>query len=167
MLWCPLLTSHPKRAFGFFPQGEVVNPKPSSWSTSAEDIAAGNPYPLWSDKDNEIHRLQWEHLRLCIEMVNKAQECSDSDECGLFGRIARGFLDAAEHSCQFWWASRRPHWEVNMVFRGLADQGQAALNASRSVELSGASRDQKRLAWRRRLTAVELYRQVMDELVRT
>jgi alpha-amylase/alpha-mannosidase (GH57 family) len=55
-----------------FPRGEVVEPKPSSWSTSVEDLAAGNPYPLWLDKDNEIHRLQWEHLRLCIDVVNKA-----------------------------------------------------------------------------------------------
>jgi hypothetical protein len=35
------------------------------------------------------------------------------------------------------------------------------------VELSGASREQKRLAWRRRLAAVEMYRQIMDELVRS
>jgi hypothetical protein len=52
-----------------------------------------------------------------------------------------------------------------MVFRGLVEQGQAALNASRAVELSGASREQKRLAWRRRLATLEIYRQVMDELV--
>jgi alpha-amylase/alpha-mannosidase (GH57 family) len=97
-----------------FPQGGVVSPKPSSWSTSAEDIAAGNPYPLWMDKDNEIHRLQWEHLCLCIEIVNKAQECTDTEECSLFGRIARGLLDMAEHSCQFWWASRRPWWDTAM-----------------------------------------------------
>jgi len=54
-----------------------------------------------------------------------------------------------------------------MVFRGLADQGQAALNSARAVELSGASREHKRLAWRRRLAGLELYRQVIDELVRS
>ena len=49
-----------------------------------------------------------------------------------------------------------------MVFRGLVEQGQAALNASRAVELSGAPREQKRLAWRRRLATVESYRHIMD-----
>jgi alpha-amylase/alpha-mannosidase (GH57 family) len=102
-----------------FPRGEAVELKPSSWSTSAEDIAAGNPYPLWLDKDNEIHRLQWEHLHICIEMVNKAQECGGNDECRLFGRIARDLLDIAEYSCQFWWASRKPMWDINLIHTGL------------------------------------------------
>lgn len=150
-----------------FPHMEGCWPLASSWSTSADDLARGVPYPLWNDPGNHVHGLLWEHLSLCIELQQQAEQCADNPPSQWHTNIARNILDSALHSCQFWWASRRPHWEVNMVFRGLADQGQAALNASRAVELSGASRDQKRLAWRRRLTAVELYRQVMDELVRT
>ena len=41
-----------------FSSSEVVDPKHSSWSTTPEDIDAGNPYPLWQDKNNEIHQLQ-------------------------------------------------------------------------------------------------------------
>ena len=32
-----------------FPKGKIIEPKPSSWSTTADDLAAGNPYPLWQE----------------------------------------------------------------------------------------------------------------------
>jgi hypothetical protein len=150
-----------------FPHIEGCWPLASSWSTTADDLARGVPYPLWNDPANHVHGLLWEHLTLCIELQQQAEQCADNPPSQWHASIARNILDTALHSCQFWWASRRPHWEVNMVFRGLADQGQAALNSSRAVELSGASREQKRLAWRRRLAAVEMYRQIMDELVRS
>jgi len=148
-----------------FPHLEGCWPLASSWSTTADDLARGVPYPLWNDPGNPIHGPLWEHLALCIELQQQAEQCADNPPSQWHASIARNILDTAVHSCQFWWASRRPHWEVNMVFRGLTDQGQAALNACRAVELSGASRDQKRLAWRRRLAALELHRQVVEELV--
>ena len=49
-----------------------VEPRASSWSTTNEDIKAGNPYPLWYDKKNKIHRFQWEHLGICIKLVYSA-----------------------------------------------------------------------------------------------
>jgi hypothetical protein len=149
-----------------FPHLEGCWPLASSWSTTADDLARGVLYPLWNDPDNDIHRLLWEHLALCIELQEQAEQCSDNPPSRWHTGIARNILDTAVHSCQFWWASRRPHWDVNMVFRGLTAQGQAALNACRALELSGASREQKRLAWHRRLAALELYREVVEELVR-
>jgi hypothetical protein len=148
-----------------FPHIEGCWPLASSWSTTADDLARGVPYPLWNDPGNHIHGLLWEHLTLCIELQQQAEQCADSPPSQWHTGIARNILDTALHSCQFWWASRRPHWDVNMVFRGLVEQGQAALNASRAVEISGAPREQKRLAWRRRLATLELYRQIMDDLV--
>ena len=146
----------------FFPLGEMVSPKPSSWSTSAEDIAAGNPYPLWLGKDNEIHRLQWEHLRLCIEMVNKAQECANTDECSYFGRIARGLLDMAEHSCQFWWASRRPMWDINLIHLGLIDQWRAIVNAYRAITKSGADAETKTNYYHKVVAARDVRNKIVD-----
>jgi len=145
-----------------FPAGETVSPKPSSWSTSAEDIAAGNPYPLWMDKDNEIHRLQWEHLRLCVEMVNKAQECANSDECSNFGRIARGLLDTAEHSCQFWWASRRPTWDINLIHLGLIDQWRAIVNAYRAINKSEADAETKTNYYHKVVAANDIRNKIVD-----
>lgn len=149
-----------------FPHLEGCWPLASSWSTTADDLARGVLYPLWNDPDNHIHRLLWEHLTLCIEAQQQAEQCSDNPPSRWHAGIGRNILDSALHSCQFWWASRRPHWDVNMVFRGLTGQSQALLNACRAVELSEASREQKRLAWHRRLAAMELYRQVVDELIR-
>lgn len=149
---------------GIFPQGEAVSPKPSSWSSSAEDIAAGNPYPLWLDKDNEIHRLQWEHLRLCIETVNKARECADGDECNFFGRIARGLLDKAEHSCQFWWASRRPMWDINLIHLGLIDQARCIVNAYRAISKSGADAETKTNFYHKIVAARDIRNKIEDRL---
>jgi alpha-amylase/alpha-mannosidase (GH57 family) len=148
-----------------FPAGETVSPRPSSWSTSAEDIAAGNSYPLWMDKDNEIHRLQWEHLRICIEMVNKAQECQGNDECQLFSRVARDFLDAAEHSCQFWWASRKPYWEINLIHLGLISQWRVIINAYRSINKRGADDETKTNYYHNLVAARDIRNKIADRLV--
>jgi alpha-amylase/alpha-mannosidase (GH57 family) len=145
-----------------FPAGEIVSPKPSSWSTSAEDIASGNPYPLWQDKDNEIHRLQWEHLHICIEIIHKAQECIDNDECALFGRIARDLLDRAEHSCQFWWASRRPMWDVNIIHLGLIEQWRAIVNAYRAINKSGADDEIKTNYYHKLVAARDIRNKIID-----
>jgi hypothetical protein len=147
-----------------FPPGEVVVPKESSWSTSAEDILAGNPYPLWRDKDNEIHRLQWEHLYLCIEIVNKAQECADSDECKSLSDIARVLLDMAEYSCHFWWASRRPMWDINLIQLGLIDQWRAIVNAYRAINKSRANDETKANYYHKVVAARDIRNKIVDRL---
>jgi len=147
-----------------FPAGEAVEPRPSSWSTSDEDLAAGNPYPLWMDKDNEIHRLQWEHLRICLELVDKAMEVSDSDEAKRSATIARGLLDRALHSCQFWWASRRPMWDINLVHKGLLEQWQTIVNAYRAINLSQADEDIKRDYYHKLVVARDLRNKITDRL---
>ncbi|MBI2851183.1 MAG: hypothetical protein HYX80_09155 [Chloroflexi bacterium] len=149
---------------GIFPSGETVSPKPSSWSTSVEDIIAGNVYPLWMDKGNEIHRLQWEHLNICIEMVNKAQEYASTEEAGYFGRIARGLLDMAEHSCQFWWASRRPMWDINIIYLGLNEQWRAVVNAYRAITRSPADADTKTNFYHKVLAARDIRNKIEDRL---
>ena len=122
---------------GLFPVKKIVHPKPSSWSTTADDIAADNPYPLWQDKNNEIHRLQWEHLSICIKLVKKALECADNEESKHFAAIARRLLDRAEHSCQMWWASHRPMWDINIIHMGMLDQLRTVVNAFRAINKSG------------------------------
>lgn len=147
-----------------FPPGEAVEPRPSSWSTSDEDFAAGNPYPLWMDKDNEIHRLQWEHLGICLELVNKATKVSDSDEAKRSATIARGLLDRALHSCQFWWASRRPMWDINLIHKGLLEQCQAIVNAYRAINLSQADEGIKKECYRKLIVSRNLRDKIIDKL---
>ena len=147
-----------------FPSGEVIQPKPSSWSTTAQDIDSGNSFPLWLDPGNEIHRLQWEHLHLCLETVGKAQEYADGDEAGFFARIARGLLDLAEHSDQFWWASRRPMWDINLIHLGLNEQWRALVNGYRAINKSAADPETKKSYYYRLVAARDIRNKIEDRL---
>jgi alpha-amylase/alpha-mannosidase (GH57 family) len=147
-----------------FPQGQTIEPRPSSWSTTADDMKAGNYYPLWQDKNNEVHRLQWEHLKICIELVNKALECADNEESRRSAAIARGLLDRAEHSCQMWWASNRPMWDINLIYMGLLDQLRTVVNAYRAINKSGADEETKREYYYRTVAARDIRHKLEDRL---
>jgi len=147
-----------------FPQGQQVEPRPSSWSTTPDDMKAGNYYPLWKNTDNEVHRLQWEHLGICIELVNKALECADNDESRRSATIARGLLDRAEHSCQMWWASNRPMWDINLIHMGLLDQLRSVVNAYRAINKSGVDEETKREYYYRTVAARDIRNKLEDRL---
>jgi alpha-amylase/alpha-mannosidase (GH57 family) len=147
-----------------FPQGPTIEPRPSSWSTTVDDIKTGNYYPLWQDKCNEVHRLQWEHLSICIELVNKALECADNEESRHFATIGRGLLDRAEHSCQMWWASNRPMWDINLIHMGLLDQLRTVVNAYRAISKSGTSEETKREYYYRTIAARDIRNKLEDRL---
>jgi alpha-amylase/alpha-mannosidase (GH57 family) len=147
-----------------FPRGQTIEPRPSSWSTTADDIKAGNYYPLWQDKKNEVHRLQWEHLSICIEMAKEALECADNDESRQSATIARGLLDQAEHSCQMWWASNRPMWDINLIHMGLLDQLRTVVNAYRAINKSGAGEETKREYYYRTVAARDIRNKLEDRL---
>jgi len=147
-----------------FPQGQTIEPSPSSWSTTADDMKDGNYYPLWQDKKNEVHHLQWGHLNMCIELVNKALECADNEESRRSATIARGLLDRAEHSCQMWWASNRPMWDINLIHMGLLDQWRTVVNAYRAINKSGVSEETKREYYRRAVAARDIRNKLEDKL---
>jgi hypothetical protein len=147
-----------------FPEGEHIEPRRSSWSTSAEDMDTGNYYPLWKDPNNEVHRLQWEHLNICIELVNKALECADNEESRHSAAIARGLLDRAEHSCQMWWASSRPMWDINLIHMGLLDQLRTVVNAYRAIRKSSTDEETKREYYYRTVAARDIRNKLEDRL---
>ena len=119
-----------------FPAGTPVTPKASSWSTSSDDLARATPYPLWNSAGNDVHQLLWRHLRVCMDLVDVAGRTAVQPEAKRYADIARGLLDRALHSCQFWWASRRPMWDINMIERGLAEQRAVVLNAAKAVSVA-------------------------------
>jgi alpha-amylase/alpha-mannosidase (GH57 family) len=147
-----------------FPQGQTIEPRPSSWSTTADDMKDGNYYPLWQDKKNEVHRLQWEHLSICIELVNEALQCADNEESRQSAAIARGLLDRAEHSCQMWWASKRPMWDINLIHMGLLDQLRTVVNAYRAINKSGVDEGTKREYYYRTVAARDIRNKLEDRL---
>lgn len=148
-----------------FPKGKAIEPRPSSWSTSSTDIKEGNYYPLWKDKNNPIHRFQWEHFNIALDLVKKAEASADSETSRRFARIARGIFDSAVHSCQFWWASRKPWWDVNMVHKGLALQSEAIFNAYKSIKTSGLPESTKRDCYYKVVIARDLRNKISDLLL--
>lgn len=147
-----------------FPKGSRIEPKQSSWSTTIDDIRAGNYYPLWKDKNNPIHRMLWELLSLTMELQRSAAELSDNATSKHFAEISRSMLDQALHSDQFWWASRRPMWDINMIFRGLTSQQEVLLNSYKAVTTSGADPEAKRQSYYKVVAARHISSQLIDAL---
>ena len=150
-----------------FPRGLAVEPKASSWSTSNGDIENSNPYPLWNNKDNAIHQFQWEHLDIAMEMVNKAVKEAKSDATKYYAHIARALLDAALHSCQFWWANPQPRWDVNLVDRGLMQQREVILNAYKAISMSDCGDEDKKEYYYRLVAARDLRTKIIDKIFMT
>ncbi|MCL5959542.1 MAG: hypothetical protein M1358_09555, partial [Chloroflexi bacterium] len=136
-----------------------------SWSTTASDIQANNPYPLWLDKDNPIHHMLWEHKNLCFDLLYRAQRVADSDDARRFADIARGLLDMAVHSDQYWWASKKPMWDINLVNKGLLQQEEVVLNACKAIRISGASESEKKDSYYHLLAARDLQVKIRDRLL--
>ena len=74
-----------------FPSRPVADLRPGSWSTTEEDIAAGNPYPLWRSPGNALHTLYYELLEVAFG-------------CPEVQALATERLQMA-NSCHTWWVS--------------------------------------------------------------
>ena len=155
----------PSDLLTLYPSGPSLIPHASSWSTSTEDLAAGNPFPLWKAPGNEVHNLQWEYVDHCLALVSTACSHAASPEARKFANIAFERLEPALHSCQFWWASRRPMWDVTMVHRGLMLLGEVQLHAGRAIAVSSAPEALKREAAWRNAAANEIRQRVEYQLV--
>ncbi len=147
-----------------FPAGRCVTPHASSWSTTPADLAAGNPYPLWQAPGNRTHALQWEYVDHCLTLVGAADAHAATAEARKYASIAAEAIEPALHSCQFWWASRLPMWDVSMIHRGLQLLTVALLNASKSIQLGEAPLDLKREARWRIAAAAEVRSRLEHEL---
>jgi len=111
-----------------FSRVEMVNPLPSSWSTWEDEMAQGIPYPQWQYPGHELHELQWQLTDFVLHTVKKA-----SAESPGFPE-ARGLLDEGLHSCQYWWASCRPWWSVEMIECGAQKLCQAVESLGNAVD---------------------------------
>ena len=148
-----------------FPRGTVVQPRTSSWSTSQQDLDHNNPFPLWQDKDNVVHQMQWEHQSLCHDLLEKSLRLADNPQSQQFANLARGLFDPSLHSCQFWWASKKPWWDINMVSHGLVQQEEVILNAFRAIKLSGCSEEDKRNAYYQVIITRDIRTKIRERLM--
>jgi len=148
-----------------FPSVKTKPPKPSSWSTTNEEIIAGNYYPLWNTPHNNIHRLQWEHIDICFEILQQAQDKKDSEKSEAFFNTGRETLDMALHSCQFWWANKDRMWSENLINKGLILQEEAILNAYLAVASSGCKDSEKKKCHKKVIVARYIAEKIRDEIL--
>ena len=95
-----------------FVKVDTVSPIPSSWSTWEDEMAQGIPYPQWQYPRHELHRLQWQLTNFVLHTIKEAPPGAPGFP------EARRLLDEGLHSCQYWWASCRPWWSVEMIEGG-------------------------------------------------
>lgn len=91
-----------------------INPLASSWSTEIKDLEKNIPYPLWQSPRNQLHRLQWQITNLLLKIIKESQNNPNYKK-------ARGLLDQALASDQYWWASAKPWWNPGII-KGSTDQ---------------------------------------------
>lgn len=105
-----------------FPKREEITPLSSTWALMEKDLEKKKPFARWYDEDNEIHQAQWELTELAIKTIKKLPKNKPGYE------EARRSLDRALHSDQYWWASARPWWSIEMIERGAKELYDAILS---------------------------------------
>ncbi|MFN0095142.1 MAG: hypothetical protein ACKVVT_10265 [Dehalococcoidia bacterium] len=161
----PVIMVQPSELLDLFPAGPAVTPRAASWSTTESDIAAGDPYPLWRSPGNEVHAMQWDYVDHVVALHGAALcFAATSDGAKKYAAIADETLDAALHSCQFWWASRRPMWDVTMIHRGFQLLTTVLLNAEKSVALAAIPNAERRETEWRAAAAADL-RQRLERIL--
>jgi predicted glycosyl hydrolase (DUF1957 family) len=115
----------------------------ASWGASDDDMSNGNPYPMWSSPQNEVHKLQWDLINQVLELHSNDTFLTENDDYAtlpiwnaeglskitnlvLRKKVAKEvLLQKALHSDQFWWASKETLpageylYDENMIKRGL------------------------------------------------
>jgi hypothetical protein len=104
-----------------------------TWSTDWGDISSNVPYPLWKHPFNPVHKVQYRMLQALYRLIDvlEANAAGKENEQAFQDhyRTARWFYDMALHSCWLWWASQRPHWSPNLIYKGADLVMKTALNA--------------------------------------
>ncbi|MCX6795229.1 MAG: hypothetical protein NT165_00650 [Candidatus Falkowbacteria bacterium] len=121
---------------------ELITLRACSWESSERELLNKNPYALWSDKRNEIHKDLWSLADLAIKTVHE-----NSKDRG--ASWARWHLSRGLASCAWWWSSGHDFsrhfgplaWSPDELERGAND----LLRSVRSLE-NKKTRRQKILA---------------------
>ncbi len=112
-----------------FPNTIEVAPRSSTWALMTKDLIKNTPFSRWDDPENPVHQKQWQLTQLALDLSNNEQ---DNEKL---------LLDQALHSDQYWWASAKPWWSLEMIERGAFD----LLTAIR--EFKHATDEDKNKAW--------------------
>lgn len=77
---------------------EPVELRVASWETRSKQLKKNNPFSIWYNKSNPIHKDLWQLADLAIELVKQNRQ----DPNYIW---ARHHLDRGLASCSWWWAS--------------------------------------------------------------
>ncbi len=129
---------------------EKVNIRDCTWTNTEQDFELKgqvNSFVLWKDPNNPIHEMQWKFVDYVLKTLKKYKN-KDSEPY----RNARKLMDSAMASDQFWWASVKPWWSLEMVESG-------AFNLKEVIRVlkggSGRTKEDKK--------ADRMYRAIMDK----
>ena len=112
-----------------FPARQAVEVRDSTWAVTKKNLEEKEPFARWKGAQNNIQQMQWRLTALAVETVNRAR-----------GELrARRLLDEALHSDQYWWASARPWWSLEMIERG-AHELKSVVQISRGASLKEKAR---------------------------
>jgi hypothetical protein len=143
----------PEEIFSKLADKKAIELRPSTWSNSEQDFwldqektqaSEARSFILWKDPTNPIHLLQWELANLVTAAVQNYADKNTSNYAK-----ARELLDSAISSDQFWWASTKPWWSLEMIEQG-------AFELKTVVNTLDAKSQQA-------LKAEELYRAIIDQ----
>ncbi len=99
-----------------FNTDEEIEPRDSTWSSEEQDFwldkEKTHSFTLWFHPQNPIHQLQWEFVNFVINLVKGL------DAQAPWYQEVREKLDRALQSDQYWWASARPWWSLEMIEQG-------------------------------------------------
>lgn len=117
---------------------ETVKVRPSTWTNDEQDFwldkertqaTTSRSFILWRDPENPIHAVQWELANYCISVVEKFENKNSNNYIE-----ARKLLDKALASDQFWWASAKPWWSLEMVEQGAYQLKQVIITLNDGTE---------------------------------
>lgn len=87
----------------------TVTPRSASWSSSQASLKHGVPFELWKNPRNSLHTLQWELFTIVHTLIH-TQERTHTMPASL-----RTEFDQSVASDWYWWASREPWWDVDII----------------------------------------------------
>lgn len=90
---------------------ETIVPRTAGWSSTAPEIRGGVPFALWKNPSNNLHQLQWRLFALVHRLIHEREQ-----RRRVSPTLRREF-DEALSSDWFWWASREPWWDVEIIAR--------------------------------------------------
>jgi hypothetical protein len=132
---------------------EETEIRPSTWTNEEQDFwldqeqkvpTLARSFILWQDPDNPIHKSQWELTELVISEVNDYTDKQSKNYTE-----ARDLLDKAIASDQYWWASAKPWWSLEMIEQGAYELKKVLITLDPDLQSTKKAED--------------LYREILDK----